>query len=61
MEASIAQSVNSTSQSSDREDAVLYRKITWRLMPLLVLGYIISYVDRTNVAYCQGRERSHLP
>lgn len=60
MEASIAQSVNSTSQSSDREDAVLYRKITWRLMPLLVLGYIISYVDRTNVAYGQLQMKDAL-
>ncbi|MCR4470432.1 MFS transporter [Burkholderia sp. SCN-KJ] len=27
----------------------LFRKISWRLMPLLLLGYFISFIDRANV------------
>lgn len=29
----------------------LYRKIGWRLLPILMVGYILSYIDRGNVSY----------
>lgn len=36
----------------DSTDArVLYRKITWRLIPYLFLLYIVAYVDRVNVGF----------
>ena len=25
------------------------RKVTWRLMPILMLGYFCAYLDRSNV------------
>jgi len=28
-----------------------FRKITWRLMPLLTLGYILNYLDRSNIGF----------
>lgn len=27
------------------------RKISWRLLPLIVLGYLMAYIDRTNVSF----------
>jgi len=27
------------------------RKISWRLLPLIVVSYLIAYIDRTNVAF----------
>ncbi len=27
-----------------------YRKVTWRLAPLLMLCYVVAYLDRVNVA-----------
>lgn len=30
-----------------------YRKITWRLIPLLFLAYVFNYVDRVNVGFAQ--------
>ncbi|WP_341893394.1 hypothetical protein [Variovorax sp. YR752] len=43
-----------TPASADaRADAALFRKITWRLMPLLCACYVLNYLDRTNVGYAQ--------
>ncbi len=30
-----------------------YRKVTWRLMPLLLLCYIVAYLDRVNVGFAK--------
>src|ERR1700678_2472406 len=31
----------------------LYRKIAWRIMPILFVGYIIAYLDRVNVGFAK--------
>jgi hypothetical protein len=33
------------------------RKISWRLLPLLGLGYAIAYVDRINISFAALRSR----
>jgi len=43
-----------------REDAALFRKITWRLMPLLCACYVLNYLDRTNVGYAQLQMKEQL-
>jgi MFS family permease len=32
---------------------VLYRKIGWRVMPILFMGYIAAYIDRVNVGFAK--------
>ena len=44
---------------SARERAIL-RKITWRLLPLLFLCYIIAYIDRINVGFAKLQLREAL-
>jgi MFS family permease len=34
-------------------EAVTVRRITWRLMPLLGLIYLIAYIDRQNISYAK--------
>ena len=43
-----------------RDDAALFRKITWRLMPLLCACYVLNYLDRTNIGYAQLQMKDHL-
>ena len=43
-----------------RDDTALFRKITWRLMPLLCACYVLNYLDRTNVGYAQLQMRDQL-
>src|SRR5277367_5464374 len=31
----------------------LYRRIGWRIMPILFAAYIIAYVDRVNVSFAK--------
>ncbi|BEP70209.1 MULTISPECIES: MFS transporter [unclassified Variovorax] len=50
-----------TPASADaRDDAALFRKITWRLMPLLCACYVLNYLDRTNVGYAQLQMKDQL-
>ena len=39
--------------SSDRVGDSLYRKIAWHIMPIVVIGYIIAYIDRVNVSFAR--------
>jgi sugar phosphate permease len=34
------------------EDAT-YRKVTWRLLPFLVLCYVVAYLDRVNIGFAR--------
>jgi ACS family tartrate transporter-like MFS transporter len=38
----------------------LYSKITWRLVPLLFLSYIIAYIDRINIGFAKLQLREVL-
>ncbi len=31
----------------------IYRKIAWRIMPVLLTGYVIAYLDRVNVGFAK--------
>lgn len=31
----------------------LYKKVTWRILPWLLLGYIIAYLDRVNIGFAK--------
>jgi len=38
----------------------LYRKVAWRLMPLILLCYVANYIDRTNIGIAQIHLRTDL-
>jgi sugar phosphate permease len=38
----------------------VYAKVTWRLVPLLFICYVISYLDRINVGFAQLQMKSEL-
>jgi MFS family permease len=40
--------------------AAIYRKISWRLLPLLMLCCVIAYVDRVNVDHAQRHIQASL-
>jgi len=42
-----------TSLSSPRSEAAVYRTITWRIMPCLFFCYVLAYVDRVNVGFAK--------
>jgi MFS family permease len=31
----------------------LYRKVAWRIMPLLVVTYVVAFIDRTNIGFAK--------
>jgi D-galactonate transporter len=39
--------------SSSSASDPLYSKIAWRIMPILLFGYIIAYLDRVNVGFAK--------
>jgi len=46
--------------SADVHRDVLYRKVAWRVMPLLLACYVVSFVDRTNIGVAQARMHQEL-
>lgn len=34
-------------------DERLYRKIAWRLLPILFFGYVIAYIDKVNISFAK--------
>ena len=41
------------STASNRTGDALYRKIAWRIMPIVVIAYIVAYIDRVNVSFAK--------
>ena len=39
----------STLQTAD----AVYSKVTWRLLPFLILCYVVAYLDRVNVGFAR--------
>jgi D-galactonate transporter len=46
--------------SIDRAEAATYRKVTWRLLPFLMLCYVVAYLDRVNVGFARLQMLSDL-
>jgi D-galactonate transporter len=44
-------SVGATSQEAAQ--AAVYRKVTWRIVPFLMLCYVVAYLDRVNVGFAK--------
>jgi D-galactonate transporter len=44
----------------DHVEAV-YSKVSWRIMPLLVICYLVAYLDRINIGYAQLQMKQTLP
>jgi D-galactonate transporter len=53
------QALANTSSVSASEDAT-YLKVTWRLIPFLLVCYIIAYLDRVNVGFAKLQMQSAL-
>ncbi|WP_443113536.1 MFS transporter [Herbaspirillum seropedicae] len=41
------------SQGSAVQFDGLYKKVTWKILPWLLLGYVIAYLDRVNVGFAK--------
>src|ERR1700744_1335484 len=39
--------------SDPNYEAALYRKVAFRLIPILFLGYFVAYLDRVNVGFAK--------
>ena len=53
------QSISNTVADSAAEDAT-YLKVTWRLIPFLLVCYIIAYLDRVNVGFAKLQMQNAL-
>jgi D-galactonate transporter len=53
------QAISNTIPDSAAEDAT-YLKVTWRLIPFLLVCYIIAYLDRVNVGFAKLQMQSAL-
>jgi MFS family permease len=42
-------------------DAAVYRKVAWRIIPLLFVCYIAAYLDRVNVSFAKLQMQTDVP
>lgn len=42
------------------DEAAVYRKVTWRIVPFLMLCYVVAYLDRVNVGFAKLQMLSDL-
>lgn len=47
-------------QSGDAFEDATFRRVVWRLVPLLFLGYFMAYLDRVNVGFAKLQMASDL-
>ena len=40
-------------QAEEAAANTLFKKIAWRLMPFLTIGYLISQIDRMNISFAK--------
>ena len=55
---------NSPGRSSLSESTALkavFSKVDWRLIPLLLIAYMVAYLDRINIGYAQLQMKQTLP
>src|SRR5207253_11112141 len=38
---------------ADRFEDLAYRKVAWHILPLLLLCYLVAYLDRVNVGFAK--------
>jgi D-galactonate transporter len=46
--------------SASPANDLLYRKITWHILPIMLLAYIVAYIDRVNVGFAKLQMLSDL-
>lgn len=44
----------------DSGASALYRKLNWRLLPILLIGFVFAYLDRVNVGFAKLQMQSDL-
>ncbi|KAK1226954.1 hypothetical protein PQX77_010022 [Marasmius sp. AFHP31] len=54
---SVSSSVSPPPKLTEEQEAKLWRKIDRRLMPILCLMYLMSFLDRGNIGAFTGDER----
>jgi D-galactonate transporter len=60
MQPSTIQPGAATSGSSSSLEQAAYRKVGWRLIPFLLICYIVAYLDRVNVGFAKLQMLSDL-
>ncbi len=44
---------NSAEAATEVAEEGLYRRLAWRIMPMLFIGYVIAYLDRVNLGFAK--------
>jgi sugar phosphate permease len=57
------QAANNTSSPAPENPSfkAVFSKIDWRLLPLLLIAYMVAYLDRINIGYAQLQMKQTLP
>jgi sugar phosphate permease len=52
---------NRASPAPENPAYKVFSKIDWRIIPLLLIAYMVAYLDRINIGYAQLQMKQTLP
>ena len=55
-----AASLSPAGVSETTEEDAIYRKINWRIVPIILFAYILAFLDRINVGFTQLQMKQDL-
>ena len=55
-----AASLSPAGVSETTEEDAIYRKINWRIVPIILFAYILVFLDRINVGFTQLQMKQDL-
>ena len=41
------------SQTATMAEDAVFKRITWRILPLLMLAWLFAYIDRVNIGFAK--------
>jgi D-galactonate transporter len=50
-----------TPQAVPSSSGAVFSRISWRILPILLLAYMVAYLDRVNIGYAQLQMKQTLP
>ncbi|PJX21022.1 MFS transporter [Advenella sp. S44] len=56
----MATTMNPSEQALPQSHQAIYRKVVWRLIPLLIICFIVAYYDRVNISFAKLQMQEDL-
>lgn len=54
------EATTATNQIVNDQESKVYRKVMWRIMPLTIIAYLVTYFDRINISFAKTQMQAEI-